>query len=247
VLRDLIAVTLEQKFGSQWEDQLGVTSDRIEKWRVRMREEADRLSTGSLETRLLYFADFTDLKMVIAKNWELFKDVFDEKRQFEVLISMLEDFRNPDAHRRGLLPFQEQLVCGICGEIRTRVARYRSRLETSEDCFSRIESAFDNHGQVFPRGTISYRNPTLRVGDQIQISVNASDPEGRPLKYKFSPVGTLYTSEWQSDNTFSLELVTEHIGKSFYIRVAIQSDRAYHAEGEEDDSLSFRYVVLPNR
>lgn len=119
VLRDFIALTLSQKFGPQWEDRLGVTPDRVEKWRSRRKEEAARLSTGNLETRLLYFADFTDIKTVITKNWELFKDVFGEKREFDVLVSILEVFRNPEAHRRGLLPFQEQLVVGICGEIRT--------------------------------------------------------------------------------------------------------------------------------
>jgi hypothetical protein len=246
VLRDFIATTLSQKFGSPWEDHLGVTPERLQGWRDRKQEEAKRLTTGNLETRLLYFADFTDLKTIIAKNWELFKDVFGEKRQLEVLISMLEDFRNPDAHRRGLLPFQEQLVTGICGEIRTKVARYRSRLETSEDCFPRIESAFDNYGQVFPRASYLTR-PTLRVGDQIQITVNASDPEGRPLRYKFSLPGTYFTSEWQIDNSFSVELETKHIGKDSRISVAIQSDRDYHANGDQDDEIGFLYVVLPNR
>jgi len=248
VLRDLIALKLEQKFGAQWQDHLGVTNERLEKWRDRIKEEAARLSTGNLETRLLYFADFTDIKTVILKNWDLFADVFGEKRQFDVLISMLENFRNPEAHRRGLLPFQEQLAAGICGEIRTRVARYRSRLETSDDCFPRIESAFDNHGQVFPKPQSGNSTPVLRVGDRIEISVLASDPEGRPLNYKFNRKDQAWmSSPWQTGNTFSLELEEKQIGKGFYVAASIQSDRTYHADGDKDDGVIFGYIVLPNR
>jgi Swt1-like HEPN len=248
VLRDFIALTLSRKFGQQWEDQLGVTAERIQKWRERREEEAARLSTGNLETRLLYFADFPDLKTIIAKNWELFKDVFGEKRQFDVLLSMLEDFRNPDAHRRGLLPFQEQLVAGICGEIRTQIARYRSRLETSEDCFPRIESAFDNYGRAFPEGDLdSYQRPTLRVGDLIQISINASDPEGRPLMYRFGWIPDSLDALWQTSNTVSMELQTQHIAKGFMVQACIQSDREYHAGGDYDDAINFYFDVLPKR
>jgi Swt1-like HEPN len=247
VLRDFIALRLSQMLGPQWEDRLDVTAERIQKWRERRKEEAARLSTGNLETRLLYFADFTDLKTVITKNWELFKDVFGEKRQFEVLLSMLEDFRNPEAHRRGLLPFQEQLVAGICGEIRTQIARYRSHLETSDDCFPRIESAFDNYGRVFPEGTNSYQRPTLRVGDLIQISVNASDPEGRLLMYKFAWMPDSIDPLWQTSNTVSMELRTQHIAKGFIVQACVRSDREYHAGGDYDDAITFYYDVLPKR
>ena len=247
VLRNFIAAVMNRELGPQWEDQLGVTPERLLKWCERRAEEAKRMSTGNLETRLLYFADFTDLKTIISKNWELFKDVFGEKRRFDVLLSILEDYRNPEAHRRGLLPFQEQLVAGVCGEIRTQVARYRSRLETSEDCFPRIESAFDNYGQLFPRETNEGAIPTLRVGDQIQITVIASDPEGRPLEYRFNckDVGWSMRGEWQTDHSFSYELEVKDIGKGFYIGVDIRSDRPYHADRDKDDSRIFGYTVLP--
>jgi hypothetical protein len=58
VLRDFIAAQLSRTFGQQWEERLGVSAERVEKWRDRRKEEAARLSTGNLETRLLYFADF---------------------------------------------------------------------------------------------------------------------------------------------------------------------------------------------
>jgi hypothetical protein len=249
VLRNLIASRLEQKFGTRWQDHLGVTPQRVELWKQRKAEEAVRLSTGNLETRLLYFADFTDIKTIVSKNWEVFTDVFGEKREFEVLISMLEDFRNPQAHRRGLLPFQEQLVAGICGEIRTRIARYRSRLETSDDCFPRIESAFDNHGQFHPRKSFQ-QPPILRVGDRIEVSVNASDPEGRPLQYFFvayKDSRNVPNPPWQNDHTFSIELEESHITKSLTIGVMIRSDRTYHANVNYDDYVSFTYTVLPNQ
>jgi len=63
-LRDFIAATLERSAGREWLDSCGVTPDRITKWRARKSEERRRQEAGVVDERLLYYADFYDLKTV---------------------------------------------------------------------------------------------------------------------------------------------------------------------------------------
>jgi Swt1-like HEPN len=246
VLRNLIASVLEAKLGTGWMDNCGVSPDRVQKWSDKRDEESKKLSTGNLETRLLYFADFYDLKTIILKRWDDFKDVFGDKKELEVLLSLLEDFRNPSAHARGLLPYQESLAVGMCGEIRARVTQYRSKKETTQDCFPRIDSAFDNHGHAFPGP--SHERPVLRVGDRIEVVVEASDPEGLLLQYRFyvqNGMNRLNEQDWSSDNRFAVDLSQNHIGVTNSLNFDIRSGRAYHARGFYDDGGVFDYTVLP--
>ena len=244
-LRDLIHESLFQAYKEQWQEHLGVTEERKSKWKERKVEDQKRLSNGGTESRLLYFADFTDLKTIIAKHWEIFGAIFNDKKELEVFLSKLEDLRNPDAHRRGLSEYQEHLALGISGEIRTQIARYRSKRQTAKDCFPRIEAAFDNYGRVYPEIDPGYGEvPTLRVGDRIEIVVSAIDPEGLPLSYWFHVPDSTGPS-WGESNQFALELEDNHIGTDFEIFCCIKSNRSYHARSSWDDSVVFRFLVLP--
>lgn len=252
-LRDLIQQLMVKNFGEAWPRKLGVTDERRQRWEERRIEEQKRLTTGGVESRLLYFADFTDLKTILARNWEIFKEVFGDKKEIEVFLSKLEDFRNPDAHQRGLSEYQEHLALGISGELRTQIARYRSRRDTAEDCFPSIEAAFDNYGRVYPEIQPEKESiPTLRVGDMIEITLNAVDPEDMPVDYQFSYSGSKYSRQWGEQNRFFLELTEEHIRHRLAIICSVKSRRAFHAfpswDGDDyDDALVFAYQVLPSR
>ena len=139
-LRDFIAIVLSSSLGPNWVENCGVSPARIVEWNNRKTTEEKTQTTGVVEERLIYYADFYDLKTILFKRWEQdFKIVFGKRKELEVWLETLEDLRNPDAHRRELLPHQKHLAIGICGEIRTRIIRYRSKMETSEDYFPRIE------------------------------------------------------------------------------------------------------------
>jgi hypothetical protein len=246
VLRNLIASILSDKLGGEWLVKTGVSQDRYDGW-VRKREaEKKKLATGNLETRLLYFADFYDLKTIIVKNWGHFSAVFGERKEFEVFLSNLEDFRNPNAHARGLLPYQEHLALGICGEIRAKVARYRSKKETAKDCFPRIDSAYDNHGHTYPfRGIVSDR-VEVRPGDRVEVVVHGSDPEGLPLEYQFK-MEDGPEQIWSTINAFTFELTSAHIGMLRAVRFYIRFPRNYHAYNTYDHVETFLFDVLPLR
>ena len=250
-LRDFIAAVLSQSLGPNWVEQSGVPPERLEKWRERKVAEEKRQESGVVEERLIYYADFYDLKTILKKNWSAeFSTAFGDWKTFEVWLTELECFRDPDAHRRELLPHQKHLALGISGEIRTRIVRYRSRKETTEDCFPRIESARDSLGNIWvDTGGPSVKGVVteikLRPGDTIDFVVTASDPEDLPLEYGIS-FGREKTI-WQSSGEFQMTLTDKHISKSFGVMLLIRSSRHYHSSEFCDDSITFIYDVLPAR
>ena len=186
-LRDFIASELSRLFGASWEDGSGVSPERLAKWRERKAVEAKRQESGVVDERLIYYADFYDLRTILKKHWsEVFSSALGDWKTIDVYLAELEKLRDPDAHRRELLPHQKQLALGISGEIRTRIVRYRSKRDTSDDVFPRIESARDSLGNMWipdNSGLDVWTKMTLRVGDQVQFVVTARDPEDAPLEY----------------------------------------------------------------
>ena len=252
-LRDFIAEMLERSAGSDWIDSCGVTPDRIAHWRERKKEEERRQEAGVVDERLLYYADFYDLKTILKKHWQGdFSEALGEWKRFAVLFDELARYRDPDAHRRELLPHQQHFVLGIEGDIRSRLVRWRSNREKVEDCFPRIESARDSLGNLWiptpgSAGLLATET-TLRPGDKIDFVVTARDPEDLPLEYQLKVVNAPgYSSEWQTSGVFSFEVEEAHISASFFIRLLIRSSRSYHASTGADDTATFGYNVLPQR
>jgi hypothetical protein len=135
-----------------------------------------------VDPRLIYYADFYDLRTIIEKNCSLFKDVFGELNRLRVYLHDLERLRDPDAHRRELLPHQKHIVLEVGGELRARIIEYRNQLETLDAYFPRIESVRDNLGNVWtPANQMQtlFAKQLLRPGDMLEFVVTATDPQGR--------------------------------------------------------------------
>jgi hypothetical protein len=251
LLRDFIAGTLESSFGSNWIEKCGVTPERIEKWKERKEDEEKRQQGGVVEPRIIYYADFYDLGTILKKSWEKFSPALGDWKPIEVYLGELEKMRDAGAHGRDLLPHQKQLANGIAGEIRTRLIRYRSKKETSEDYFPRIESVRDSLGNVWTSeqgGSPCFTEQVhiLRPGDLIDYVVTASDPMGESLNYSMS-AGHSLPKQWQIGNTFTLTICEEHIGVIFSVVFQVKSPRAYHAHGNYDHDVQFFYTVLPKK
>lgn len=245
-LRDFIASTLKDSLGEDWITGCGVSNERIEKWKERKEIEVKRQDTGTVDERLIYYADFYDLKTILLKNWaDEFSKVFGERKILEVYLKILEKYRDVEAHRRELLPHQKDLVSGICGEIRNNLISYRSKKETGEDYFPRIESVRDNFGNIWVQGDFIQKNTKiiLRPGDILDFVVTASDPQGSELKYCFSTGYDI--SNWQKDNNLRILITEKHIGVNTKFSPTIINSREYHATPFFDDSVTFVYTVLP--
>lgn len=222
-----------------------MTEDRITRWKDRKEAEAKRQKTGVVEERLIYYADFYDLRTILKKHWDgEFKAAFEDWKVLEVWLDELEKLRDPDAHRRELLPHQKHLILGISGDIRIRIVKYRSKRETSEDYYPRIESLRDNLGNIFTYGDISEVSSRmkLRVGDSIEFVITAIDPMGESLQYGIFDGVNL---KWQESNVITIKLTEKHVGKRFAPILAIKSNRKYHASEEYDHAIVFNYEVLP--
>jgi hypothetical protein len=250
-LRDFIASQLQSALGPDWEDQSGVSQERLAKWKDRREVERKRQEAGATDERLIYYADFFDLRTILKKHWDqIFSQALGDWKTLDVYLSDLERLRDPDAHRRELLPHQKSLAIGISGEIRTRIVRYRSKKETDEDCFPRIESARDSLGNIWVPGqsslelyTVSTKT-TLRPDDQVDFVVTARDPEDLPVAYALEdPTGK--QTDWQESGVFNVRIGEPHIGKLRGFSLLIRSPRTYHAEGNRDGSVRFLYRILP--
>lgn len=249
-LRDFIGSVLEKRFGSEWIEKCGVSPSRLEKWRDRRATEAKRQQTGVVEERLLYYADFYDLSTILKKQWNgEFADAFGGKlKTIEVFLDELEKLRDPYAHQRELLPHQKHLVLGLSGEIRNRLVRYRSIMETSEDYYPRLESVRDNLGNVWVASSGSAECRTqnrLRIGDKLEFSVSATDPKGEILSYSAAKYSSTEAPEWQEDNVLNLTITPQDVRKDLWVFVRIRSPRPYHAQGSHDGFVQFNYEVLP--
>jgi hypothetical protein len=249
-LRDFIAATLRKKYGDNWIDSCGMPEDRINHWKGRKNDEERRQKSGVVEERLLYYADFYDIKTILHKNWGKmpeFPDTFGDWKTTEVWLSELEKLRDPDAHRRELLPHQKNLVLGIAGEIRTRIIRYRSKQETIEGYFAKIESVRDSLGNIW---TPSDPQPiktgmTLRVGDTVDFVITATDPLGETLLYSILPKNR--DRLWQEENYGSWTVSHDQVGHQVNVFLLVSSSRDYRAHDYYDDVVVFTYDVLPPR
>jgi hypothetical protein len=252
-LRDFISYVLSDHFGSDWEQKCGVPEDRLKRWKERKETEKERQKSGARDERLIYYADFYDLKTILQKNWKLFSSALGKKTTLEVWLNELGKLRDPDAHRRELLPHQKNLILGLSGEIRTKITRYRSSQETSESYYPRIEFAADNLGNSWKIGDNKEVNTRmiLRPGDLLEYVVTASDPLGEPINFQYT-IGTparhnSHRSGWTSKNSYTFEVTDKCVGISFSVEINIISSREYHATAWWDDGVKFIYEVLPPR
>lgn len=249
-LRDFISRVLYNHFGNEWINNCGISQERISIWKKRKLEEEKKQKFGTLEERLIYYADFYDIRTILEKNWTKINDfpsAFGKWKFMELWLIQMEDLRNPDAHRRELLPHQKHLLLGIAGEIRTRLIRYRSKMETTEDYFPRIECVRDNVGNISLANQGIWRTKTvLRPGDFIEFVVTAADPMEANLQYALTITGNHYNPSWQNSNALNLTINSSNVRNDFGVMIWLKSLRDYHAKGDFDDSVTFIYTVLPS-
>lgn len=244
-IRDLISFVLESKHGSNWIEILKVSPERIDNWKSRMETERKRLKGRALDARLLYYSDFYDLKEIITKHWDLFKDVFEDKKRIEVFLGELEKLRDPNAHRRELYEYQKSLVIGISGEIRMSIMKYRGKKMDVNDYFPKIESVRDSYGTNVSNpcyAQMIINNNPFKVGDSVEITAFSTDPQGDKLQFSIERIGT---KNWISTNKKIITFEEKDIGKCCDINVMIRSTRSYYAYSDFDDYVMFRYIVLP--
>lgn len=252
-LRDLFNFILSKELGQEWVSSCGVSEERVRQWEER--RLVDEKKFGYSDPRLIYYADFYDLKTILKKNWNKgLSQVFGKLKELEVLLELLEELRNPDAHRREMLPYQKHLAVGISGKIRAAITGYFSRMETGQSYYPRLESVQDslsNAWAIGQQGTL-VTGCVLRPGDQLQFKVTGSDPLGEKIEFAILPMVAPYEFSWNSSGDFDLTIQDKHVGERLWVHIAVRSLREFHAKGavgfgKIDDLVMFSYEVLPPR
>jgi hypothetical protein len=223
-------------------------------------ETRRREERGVAETpkSLVDYTEFFQLINIADKNWQHLATALGEKKDTLALLRRFDQLRNSVAHSRELLPFEEDLLSGIAGEIRNRVTLYMSKATDTNEYWARIESVTDSYGNsIDGLRTTQSSNPhcrtglTLQVGEVVTFDCRATDPKGRTISWTY---GTLpYDPEDSSRNAVhgdNVRLIWEvkphHVSSQTSIHIRMQSDSASHRWHEGRDGFAaFVYKVLP--
>jgi hypothetical protein len=243
-LRDLIFEVLEPALGEGWLEQSGLTPERLGYLQQRNEEEQKRRHLQRPEERLLYYADLGDLRNIVDKNWEKFKPVLRDKSEFRIFMDKLEDLRNPDAHQRGLWPYEIDLAFGISGQMRQALAVSRRRVDDLNKYYPRFERVTDNFGF-----TVTDRNvttgKTVRPGDRLTYRISAWNPDSNhPLEFCIAILLRMVT-DWTTDDVISCVLTDEDIDRTMSVDIRLRGERGKKRGLNFDEAVAFYYVGVP--
>lgn len=192
-LRSLITTVLTKKLGQDWISQV-LPATKLE----RIRETRDveigrrtRRGVATAPTSELAYTQFYEIPKLIRQHWDDFQPALGDRSETLGLLSRFEALRNSVAHSRELLPFEEDLLSGIAGEIRNKVTIYMSSQDSAGDYFARIDSVTDSFGNCidgFPKDPTGARvmrwtGLVLRPGDTVTFRCRGTDPQGRELAW----------------------------------------------------------------
>lgn len=256
-LRDLVVRdVLRSKHGERWVDELPCDPKTIQKWQTmaaRNRESPGRVS----DDRPLYQATFGELERILLSEtvWPMIEPCFGDRVAFGVYVERLRQFRNRLSHGRDLVPFEEDLVRGIVGQLRQEMTMFRSRGGggVEPQYFARIDEVVDSYGN---RATPDADSDdgfcdtglTLRPGDVITFTGTATHPRGGGLAWRMQPLhlGLQPDGEVGGDDfTWTVELTDDHIHQQCDFRFELLSTEPPRARGTIDGFVDFRYRVLP--
>lgn len=238
-LRDNIMFILKNMYDEDWINHLGVSEERFDEWKNRQDIERKRLKGSVVENRILYYADFYDLKTIITKNWDIFKNCFNDKKIIEYQLSQLESFRNPNAHNRDLLDYQKHLLLGYIGEIKNGIMNYRGNVEKKSTYFPELHSVNIN-GKNYKYMMIILPE-MYRAGELLEVTVYTTVPNTKKMYYK------LEKSEWTEENHFQILIDDTQYG-SVKKTIFYKSDADYHliSQLKCDGFVEITYTVVPN-
>ncbi len=198
---------------------------------------------------LIEFTELAELRSIIMANWSAFEPALLDEDTTRVYLDRMIAIRHPDAHVRGLLPFEEQLASGMSGLVRNLVATYRSRMDPVSGLWPIVESITDSFGNTKTHGDL-YSFPSLavvRVGEKVTFRCRASDPDGLQLHWDCRG-----TRPWQllgqqdgHEVEFEWSVNALNIGEGTAIEIRLWSDRQHHRHGAIDEEHRFVYTVIP--
>lgn len=258
-LRQLLGFVLEQKHGIDWLTKV-VKAETIVVWQERRDEERKKRTTrgvAQVSEDPLAYAHFYELVDLVKQQWNEVAPALGKKAVTGALLDRFDDLRNTVAHSRDLLPFEADLLSGIAGEIRNRVALFMSSKGPGGEHFARMEEVTDSFGnRVDGLATLQSSNPSimceqeLHVGDVVQFRARGTDPHGRALRWHLmvAPGGVDLVEVDGDEVELSWTVESKHVSDRSYVIVRLESDSEFHrwSEGVDGMALFFYRVVPPH-
>lgn len=255
-LRDLYAAAYQSAYGEDWLARIA-DAKAIARWEEKRDEEHKRRAgrgVASVPDEHLAYAEFYGLVKIASKDWEPLHAALGKRAEMLPLLERFERLRNTVAHNRETLPFEDDLLAGIAGEIRNRVTRYMSKRDPGGDFFARIESAVDSLGhEARPlrgdNGTFAaMTEATIRAGDHVRFTCRATDPQGRDISWWIhtDSMGRHHAADGP-DVTLDWIAQGGDVGVNTAVNIEMRVDSVFHRYGfgSHDGLVQFRYTILP--
>lgn len=256
-LRQLLTHVLSKRLAEDWLTE-ALPAATISKWEDRREVEVRKRTTRgvvAVPQGLLHYAEFYELVDLARKNWDDVFPALGRKVATGALLDRFDDLRNTVAHSRDLLPFEEDLLAGIAGEIRNRVTLYMTEQAPNGQHFARIEEVVDSFGnRVDGLATLEISNPnaggqqTLGVGDVVTFRARGTDPHGRKLHWTLSVVPHGYDLDHAEGEDVELTwtVAPRHVSSRSYAIVRLVANSEFHRWSDGvDGSAAYFYSVTP--
>lgn len=214
---------------------------------ARQLEESRRRSPAVVPSDPLEYTHLYQLRTLINKNWQLFASPLGAKKDFDVLIGIVEDFRNAPAHSRELLPHERLLLEGIAGKIRTQVTNFVSTQSADAKHYPIIELVRDSFGNTASESKqIVATGLTLQVGDVVTYQCRGWDSQGRELTWRWG-VTSAISGPATTGTEVEIQWVVkpEHVASFVHLEIQLLSNGQFHRHRFYDDEATFRYTVDP--
>ncbi|QNJ91358.1 hypothetical protein HZU40_24600 [Mycolicibacterium fluoranthenivorans] len=260
-LRQLLDAVMSPLNGADWfEGQ--VTAEKLlqlEERRETERKKREARGVAATPDALTAYADLFTLRSVCEKNWQRVEPALGKKAETGTLLKRLDDLRNAIAHNRPLVPFEEDLVAGIAGEIRNRVTIFMSTKDPVGDIYPRIEFAQDSFGfSVDPIkatdvvGGSVRPDLTLHPGDIVTFTCRGTDPQGRPMRWQidgsppFAHRVVPVIAEGGETVQLKLQLVDSDVSETITVGIFMWAEGTpYHRSQHGDHRVFFYYRCRP--
>jgi len=209
-LRKLIIDVL----GDADESDYKIPKNISNKWFQKRTVEQDKNDGFLFEKRIIFYADFEHLGLVIDENWQKFASILGDKKRFLVFFNEVEHFKKIMNNGKDLIKSQEDLLSGIVSDLKNTITIYNNKHNSVDDYFITITKISDNLGTSWTNSNKeNQEKPILKVGDAYELLVEANDPKDREIEYQLSHfTGKLRIN--QKSKRFNFKIEKEFIGQN---------------------------------
>ena len=237
-LKELIITILGDADNSEYK----VPNNILTKWLKKRSIERDKNNGFLFEKRIIFYADFEHLILIINENWELFSPVLSDKKRFEVFFNEILYFKKVIDSGQSLIQSQENLLSGILIDLKNAITIYNNKENLVDDYFVSIQKISDNLGTSWTKSNSpEQKKPILKVGDAYELLIEANDPKDRKIEYQVAHfTGKLRIK--QDSNRFNFKIEKEFIGQNTMLIV-----KAFTADADyvNESIMKIYLTVLP--